>query len=229
MAVPGPPEPSGGISPSGALGWALEPLGNPLPSPCGSLGSWSCSEPSVTDSDTDTLSSSQERLSAQVSRIKWFVCFNSDFLKVLRNHWAGVEPLSSPEVYNSCYFSPLHSKQEQCPVSVLSVQWLSSGQMLQMFSSKLQILPHRKADCAFGKGIQLDPTVEIMEWEGPLRTAAAFLLAIPYTSCSFEHRISHLWALGSSVPESIQTKILENGVTWKKPKCSFVEDPTFVL
>lgn len=114
-----------------------------------------------------TLSSSQERLRAQVSRIKWFVCFNSDFLRVLRNHWAGVEPLSSAEVYNSCYFSPLPSRQEQCPVSVLSVQWLSSGQMLQIFSSKLEIPPHRKADCACGKGIQLDPTVEIKEWEGP--------------------------------------------------------------
>lgn len=112
-----------------------------------------------------------------MSRIKWFVCFNSDFLRVLRNHWAGVEPLSSAEVYNSCYFSPLPSRQEQCPVSVLSVQWLSSGQMLQIFSSKLEIPPHRKADCACGKGIQLDPTVEIKEWEGPLLTAAAFLSA----------------------------------------------------
>lgn len=49
-----------------------------------------------------------------------------------------------------------------------------------------------KADCAFGKGMQLEARVEIKEWEGPLHTAAAFLSAVPYTSGSFGQRISHL-------------------------------------
>lgn len=75
------PEPWAGISP-GSLGWAL--------------GNFPCPDPPE---------HSQERLHGQGSRIKWFLCFNSIFLNVLGNSWAGVEPFSTPEVYSACYFS----------------------------------------------------------------------------------------------------------------------------
>lgn len=56
------------------------------------------------------------------------------------------------------------------------VQCQSSVQIqLKCSPARLQIPLDRKIDCTFGKRIQLEPTGEIKEWEGPLHTAITSL------------------------------------------------------